>query len=231
MSRYLSDMGSLSVKLTDGKDDGEENVIGECRLIVHLENGLVSPDSNAGNNGVHKVFSPETNAVVAEIKCQGQFDLGQYGTSPENGGTSVLLSEMGGNIGRQIDGEVVHKDGSSNNNIANAVSHAGSTVVTSFQLNEALATSDTRDLPSWPSSKKYFTPSETATGEVLPPGELQPFNVTGNKKPINVAQHHLGVAPKAETVIPRGRDRDPNREKKPSVPGRLVETKGEREGR
>jgi len=149
----------------------------------------------------------------------GKFDLGSHGTTPSNSGTSVLLTSMGENLSTQFDDQ-------GNGNFARQATNAGATVVTSFQLNEALAQADST-LPPWPKSNAYYESPEV-TGNKVDDGELEVdgFGIKGKKKPIEVTTTHLGVASKAESVIPRGRDK--TMAKKPGVPSRVVETKDDK---
>jgi len=64
-----------------------------------------------------------------------------------------------------------------------------------------------------------------------PPGSKtdDPFTLKGSKKPIATSSSHLGVGPKSETIVPRGREKSAL--KKPGVPGRVVENSKEREKR
>lgn len=142
LTRYLRDMSSLTlIVYSVDPVTSTSTPAGRCNI----------PITTRGVKGVHPCVDDQ-GVVVAEVKGEIMFELGRYGDNEECRKPSRLINDMPKTVSDDID-----REGS--NAVAEGVTGRGGSVVTSFQMNEAVAMADEgkEDMKVWP--ERDFKPS------------------------------------------------------------------------
>ncbi|GMH61566.1 hypothetical protein TrRE_jg8742 [Triparma retinervis] len=126
-----------------------------------------------------------SNIPIAELNASVVFELGPHGDTPNSRVPSRLITRMPGSMSKEIDSPATRAP-LTRPNLADAVTEAGGTVVTSFQLKEAIAHADegAEELRTWP---------EKNGGQSYRPPEGEGVKVVGGAIGMEVGGTKIGI--------------------------------------